>query len=258
MYPTTENLKELIAQAEAGEIEAAREGLREFTRRRPSVLLAWKWLADVAQNPKERAEAVRRAQLLAPGDPWVIEAKKHRMPPKLAPKRRDEAMTTRPLQSPISASAPPPAASGARAPRPDDLTVISRMSRSEALQQAIERSQPPEKAPSLEPAAAQETASAAGRGDARVEKGADDKTVPRMKRESVETESTLDMTRAIPATQREPEPVTAPVLDAAPADHQEVTATPVTAGGWLIWAVVGLGLIGVALLVAAFVTANIF
>ena len=87
LYTTIEDLKELIAQAEAGEIDVAREGLRDFTRRRPSVLLAWKWLADVAGNAKERSEAVRRAQLLAPGDPWVIEAKKHRLPPERLPVR---------------------------------------------------------------------------------------------------------------------------------------------------------------------------
>ncbi len=83
MYPTTEDLKRLIMMAEQGDVDNARSGLREFTTRRPGVLLAWKWLADIAESPRERAEAIRRARFLAPGDPWVIEAQKHRMPPKL-------------------------------------------------------------------------------------------------------------------------------------------------------------------------------
>ncbi len=83
MYPTTEDLKRLIMMAEQGDVDNARNGLREFTTRRPGVLLAWKWLADIAESPRERAEAIRRARFLAPGDPWVIEAQKHRMPPKL-------------------------------------------------------------------------------------------------------------------------------------------------------------------------------
>ena len=82
MYPDLNSLEEVIEQAESGDIEGARERLRHFTERRPSVLLAWKWLADLAESPKERSAAIRRAQLLAPGDPWVIEAKKHKMPPK--------------------------------------------------------------------------------------------------------------------------------------------------------------------------------
>ncbi len=89
MYPTTEDLKRLIMLAEHGEVDNARDGLREFTTRRPGVLLAWKWLADIAENPRERSEAIRRARFLAPGDPWVIEAQKHRMPPKL--KNKDGA-----------------------------------------------------------------------------------------------------------------------------------------------------------------------
>ena len=81
MHPDSAKLQELIVKVESGEIEAARNGLREFIQKRPSTLLAWKLLADVAQNAKERSGAIRRAQLLAPGDPWVIEAKKHRRPP---------------------------------------------------------------------------------------------------------------------------------------------------------------------------------
>jgi len=82
MYPELHDLEDLIAQAEAGDIKGARERLRIFTKRSPSTLLAWKWLADLAESAKERSAAIRRAQLLAPGDPWVIEAKKHRMPMK--------------------------------------------------------------------------------------------------------------------------------------------------------------------------------
>lgn len=81
MHPYSTNLQELIAQAESGETETARNGLRQFLQKHPSTLLAWKWLADVAANTKERSDAIRRAQMLAPGDPWVIEAKKHRRPP---------------------------------------------------------------------------------------------------------------------------------------------------------------------------------
>lgn len=87
MYTEYQDLEELIAQAERGDIRGAREQLRHFTKRRPSTLLAWKWLADLAESPKERSAAIRRAQLLAPGDPWVIEAKKHRMPPKKTKQR---------------------------------------------------------------------------------------------------------------------------------------------------------------------------
>jgi len=81
MLPDSPDLQALIAQAESGETEVARNGLRQFIQKHPSTLLAWKWLADVAENARERSGAIRRAQLLAPGDPWVIEAKKHRMPP---------------------------------------------------------------------------------------------------------------------------------------------------------------------------------
>lgn len=81
MLPDTTDLQALIAKAESGETEVARNGLRKFIQRHPSTLLAWKWLADIAENARERSGAIRRAQLLAPGDPWVIEAKKHRLPP---------------------------------------------------------------------------------------------------------------------------------------------------------------------------------
>ncbi|HUN22884.1 MAG TPA: hypothetical protein PK299_07110 [Anaerolineales bacterium] len=82
MYPSTDDLRQLIMRAEAGDIDGARDGLRDFVQKRPGVLLAWKWLADLAANPRERADAIRRARFLAPGDPWVQEASKHRMPPK--------------------------------------------------------------------------------------------------------------------------------------------------------------------------------
>ena len=81
VYSDAADLQALIAKAESGETDAAREGLRQFIEKHPSTLLAWKTLADVAGNAKERSNAIRRAQLLAPGDPWVIEAKKHRRPP---------------------------------------------------------------------------------------------------------------------------------------------------------------------------------
>ena len=81
MYRDSADLQALIAKAESGETEAARNGLHQFIQKHPSTLLAWKWLADVAENTKERSYAIRRAQLIAPGDPWVIEAKKHRRPP---------------------------------------------------------------------------------------------------------------------------------------------------------------------------------
>ena len=76
-----ENLEGLVVLAKSGDVKAAREGLREFTKKHPNKLLAWKCLADVASSVKERSDAIRRAQLLAPGDPWVIEAKKHSRPP---------------------------------------------------------------------------------------------------------------------------------------------------------------------------------
>ena len=80
MHQDTSDLDALISKAESGEIEEARNDLRHFVQNHPSTLLAWKWLADIAENVKERSMAIRRAQLLAPGDPWVIEAKKHRRP----------------------------------------------------------------------------------------------------------------------------------------------------------------------------------
>ena len=80
MHQESSELLALIAEAENGEIKTARKGLRQFVQHHPSTLLAWKWLADIAENAKERSGAIRRAQLLAPGDPWVIEAKKHRRP----------------------------------------------------------------------------------------------------------------------------------------------------------------------------------
>ena len=76
-----ENLEGLVILAKSGDVKVAREGLREFTKKHPNKLLAWKWLADIASSVKERSGAIRRAQLLAPGDPWVIEAKKHSRPP---------------------------------------------------------------------------------------------------------------------------------------------------------------------------------
>ena len=69
-----ENLQGLVVLAKSGDVKVAREGLREFTKKHPHKLLAWKLLADVASSVKERSDAIRRAQLLAPGDPWVIEA----------------------------------------------------------------------------------------------------------------------------------------------------------------------------------------
>ena len=66
MLPDRGDVDELIARAEAGDVAGARTGLREYTRRHPNMLLAWKWLADIADSPKERADCVRRAQLLAP------------------------------------------------------------------------------------------------------------------------------------------------------------------------------------------------
>lgn len=81
-YNAPDELKSLIQHAEMGNIDIARKGLREFTVRRPGVLLAWKWLADIAETPKERSEAIRRARFLAPGDTWLVEAEKFKMPPK--------------------------------------------------------------------------------------------------------------------------------------------------------------------------------
>ena len=75
-----EHLDELISLAKSGDVTAAREGLRTFTKKHPNKLIAWKFLAELASSSKERSDAIRRAQLLAPGDPWVIEAKKHNKP----------------------------------------------------------------------------------------------------------------------------------------------------------------------------------
>ena len=80
MHQESSELLALIAKAENGEIKTARNGLRQFVQHHPNTLLAWKWLADIAENARERSGAIRRAQLLAPGDPWVIEAKKQRRP----------------------------------------------------------------------------------------------------------------------------------------------------------------------------------
>ena len=75
-----EHLDELVTLAKSGDVTAAREGLRTFTKKHPNKLIAWKFLAELASSSKERSDAIRRAQLLAPGDPWVIEAKKHNKP----------------------------------------------------------------------------------------------------------------------------------------------------------------------------------
>lgn len=111
MYPGKDDLNEALQLLAIGQKDDARRRLREIVRRRPSFLQAWKVLADNAENPRERAEAIRRAQLLAPGDSWVVEAKKHRMPPPNAP-------FANPLGGP-----PSPAAS--EAPHPADVTVAS-------------------------------------------------------------------------------------------------------------------------------------
>ena len=81
VYKHDEKLDQLVLLAQSGDVKVAREGLREFVKKHPNKLLAWKWMADVASSVKERSDAIRRAQLLAPGDPWVIEAKKHSRPP---------------------------------------------------------------------------------------------------------------------------------------------------------------------------------
>ena len=81
VYTHDEKLEKLVLLAQSGDVKVAREGLREFVKKHPNKLLAWKWMADVASSVKERSDAIRRAQLLAPGDPWVIEAKKHSRPP---------------------------------------------------------------------------------------------------------------------------------------------------------------------------------
>ena len=102
-------MEDIIAQADEGDIKGARDQLRYFTKHRPSTLLAWKWLADLAESPKERTAAIRRAQLLAPGDPWVIEAKKHRMPPKVKPRSSKKAVVE-PQDTPSSSPSTEPAA----------------------------------------------------------------------------------------------------------------------------------------------------
>jgi len=81
VYKHDEKLEKLVLLAQSGDVKVAREGLREFVKKHPNKLLAWKWMADVASSVKERSDAIRRAQLLAPGDLWVIEAKKHSRPP---------------------------------------------------------------------------------------------------------------------------------------------------------------------------------
>lgn len=127
MLPDRGDVDELIARAEVGDVVGARNGLREYTRRHPNMLLAWKWLADIADSPKERADCVRRAQLLAPGDPWLVEAKKQRLPPGVPRRAPGAELPTRPYPSPL---APAPAApqlsfmrrdAGPTAQRPDDL-----------------------------------------------------------------------------------------------------------------------------------------
>lgn len=127
MLPDRGDVDELIARAEAGDVAGARNGLREYTRRHPNMLLAWKWLADIADSPKERADCVRRAQLLAPGDPWLVEAKKQRLPPGVPRRAPGAELPTRPYPSPLApAPAAPPLSFMRRdaAPavqRPDDL-----------------------------------------------------------------------------------------------------------------------------------------
>ncbi len=81
VHTDDEKLEKLVLLAQSGDVKVAREGLRAFTKKHPNKLLAWKWMADLASSVKERSGAIRRAQLLAPGDPWVIEAKKHSRPP---------------------------------------------------------------------------------------------------------------------------------------------------------------------------------
>lgn len=127
MLPDRGDVDELIARAEAGDVAGARNGLREYTRRHPNMLLAWKWLADIADSPKERADCVRRAQLLAPGDPWLVEAKKQRLPPGVPRRAPGAELPTRPYPSPLAAAPAAPPLSFIRreaapaAQRPDDL-----------------------------------------------------------------------------------------------------------------------------------------
>jgi|TARA_B100000959_G_C14990943_1_gene627917 hypothetical protein len=94
-----EHLDELVTLAKSGDITAAREGLRTFTKKHPHKLLAWKFLADLASSAKERSDAIRRAQLLAPGDPWVIEAKKQSKPPGYKPENYSKINNSAALES---------------------------------------------------------------------------------------------------------------------------------------------------------------
>ena len=94
-----EHLDELVTLAKSGDITAAREGLRTFTKKHPHKLLAWKFLADLASSAKERSDAIRRAQLLAPGDPWVIEAKKQSKPPGYKPENYSKTNNSAALES---------------------------------------------------------------------------------------------------------------------------------------------------------------
>ena len=94
-----EHLDKLVALAKSGDITAAREGLRTFTKKHPNKLLAWKFLADLASSTKERSDAIRRAQLLAPGDPWVIEAKKQSKPPGYKPENYSNINNSAALES---------------------------------------------------------------------------------------------------------------------------------------------------------------
>ena len=94
-----EHLDELVTLAKSGDITAAREGLRTFTKKHPHKLLAWKFLADLASSSKERSDAIRRAQLLAPGDPWVIEAKKQSKPPGYKPENYSKINNSAALES---------------------------------------------------------------------------------------------------------------------------------------------------------------
>ena len=94
-----EHLDKLVTLAKSGDITAAREGLRTFTKKHPNKLLAWKFLADLASNAKERSDAIRRAQLLAPGDPWVIEAKKQSKPPGYKPENYSNINNSAALES---------------------------------------------------------------------------------------------------------------------------------------------------------------
>jgi len=246
MYPSTDELKDLIAKAEAGETEAAREGLREFTKRRPSVLLAWKWLADVAENARERAEAIRRAQLLAPGDPWVIEAKKHRMPPQRPPRKAHDELEVRPLSQPLAAPAPPPPVVVGRSPTPEDITLVNRMRSGEALERAVAASQPepphgrPAPLPEFESEALPEPVALPPDEDLQLDWSLVDDILPE------------DATVVNPAVALGDD--LAPSVaesDPAPAGSFEL------GGGWLLWVVVALAVLGIGLLLAALLIGNV-